>query len=69
MDTDSVKGLFEYFFVVFSIILRVWKVSNFLVMGFKVGSIFLILFNKMFDSIQCLSLNLEGIIGFDFAEK
>lgn len=69
MDADGVKGLFEYFFIIFSIILRLWKVSNFLVVSFKVGSILLILFNKMFDSIQGLSLDLKWIIGFYFTEQ
>lgn len=38
-------------------------------MGFEISKIFLVFFDEVLDSVECFGFDLEGVIGFNFAEE
>lgn len=61
--------MFENFFVIISVVFGFGKVSNFLALGPEISRVLLILFSEVLNGIECLGLDLEGVVDLNLAKK
>jgi hypothetical protein len=63
-DPDEIEHNFQYLSVIIHIVLRFWKLTQFIHMRLEVAQKLLVFLYKELDGVERLRLYLEGIVDF-----